>query len=170
MNVELILSPTRWPIFGAIGSAGLLAGAFAFEHIGGLPPCPLCIEQRWAHVGVIVVGVISFALIQTNASARQSARLFNWILGLVFLFAMYKALNHVGIEYGWWAGPASCTASGAVSLDLNDLTRSLDQPTNVVLCDEIAWQMFGISMAGYNALISAGLAVLSFTAAFREKA
>ena len=170
MNMQTILSPARWPIFASLGSASLLAGAFAFEHIGGLPPCPLCIEQRWAHVIVIVIGLLSALAIQFIGSARQAARLFNWGLGLALLFSVYKALNHAGIEYGWWAGPASCTSSGEVNLDLDALNATLGQATNVVLCDEIAWQMLGISMAGWNGIISLVLAGVCFAVAFRENA
>ena len=168
MILNTVLLPTRWPIFATLGSAIILAGAFGFEHLGGLPPCPLCISQRWAHVIIIVIGVVSVLAIQLNSQARQAARLFNWLLGMAFLYSVYRAFNHAGIEYGWWAGPASCTSSGEVSLDLNSLNATLGQATNVVLCDEIAWQMLGISMAGWNGILSLVLAGLCFAVAFQE--
>lgn len=170
MFLKTILSPTRWPIFGALGSACLLAGAFAFEYLGGLPPCPLCLEQRWAHGAVILAGLVFFVAMQINDTARQSARLLNWVLALIFLFSVYKAFHHAGIEYGLWAGPASCTSTGEVNLDLDALNATLGQATNVILCDEIAWSMLGISMAGWNGLVSLVLAGISFTIALKEDA
>ena len=166
--INKVLSPEIWPLFGALGSASLLGGAFAFEHIGGYPPCPLCITQRWAHVWVIAIGIIGFAAITASGAVRRAARLVCWALGIALLISVYKAFNHAGIEYGWWAGPASCTAFGSVEISLDDLNSALNQRTNVVLCDEVAWEMFGISMAGWNGLVSLVLAGLSFTAAFRE--
>lgn len=166
--IDLILHPARWPLFGALASAALLGGAFAFEHLGGLPPCPLCITQRWAHAAALGFGLAGFIAIQLSASVRRLSRLVCWVLGLIFLVSLYWGVTHAGIEYGLWAGPASCTASGGGDISLADLNASLGQPTNVVLCDEIAWSLLGISMAGWNAIVSAALAVLSFASAFRN--
>lgn len=166
--VDLILHPVRWPLFGALASAALLGGAFAFEHLGGLPPCPLCITQRWVHAAALAFGLVSFIAIRTSASTRRTSRLLCWVLGLIFLVSLYWGVNHAGIEYGLWAGPATCTASGGGDISLADLNAALGRPTNVVLCDEIAWSLLGISMAGWNAIVSAGLAAMSFASAFRN--
>lgn len=166
--IDLILHPARWPLFGALASAALLGGAFAFEHLGGLPPCPLCITQRWVHAAALGAGLLGFIAIRFSAQVRRLSRLVCWILGLVFLVSLYWGATHAGIEYGLWAGPASCTASGGGDVSLADLNTALGRPTNVVLCDEIAWSLLGISMAGWNAIASAALAAMSFASAFRN--
>ena len=86
----------------------------------------------------------------------------------LFLVSLYWGVTHAGIEYGLWAGPASCTASGGGAFSLADLNAALSERTNVVLCDEIAWSLLGISMAGWNAIVSAALAAMSFASAFRN--
>lgn len=166
--IDLILHPVRWPLFGALASASLLAGAFAFEHLGGLPPCPLCYTQRWVHAAALAFALLSFIAIQASGAVRQVSRLLCWILGLIFLVSLYWGGFHAGIEYGLWAGPASCTALGNTEVSLESLTAALNTSTNVVMCDEIAWSMLGISMAGWNAIVSAGLAAMSFASAFRN--
>lgn len=166
--LDLILHPARWPLLGALGSGLLLAGAFAFEHLGGLPPCPLCYTQRWVHAAALGFGLLSFIAIQVSAPVRRISRLLCWMLGLIFLVSVYWSGFHAGIEYGLWAGPASCTASATPQFSLDDLTAALNTATNVVMCDEIAWSFLGISMAAWNAIASAALAAMSFASAFRN--
>jgi disulfide bond formation protein DsbB len=137
------------------GSAALLAGAFAFQHIGGLPPCALCIWQRWPHA---VAALLATALILAPSPLRRP------LLAVGALAALTTAGiggYHVGIEQGWWAGPTSCSGSGPglsgmSGADLLDMTA----PTQVVMCDEIAWAFAGLSMAGWNAVLSIGLAAI----------
>ena len=166
--VTFILHPVRWPLIGGLASAALLGGAFAFEYLGGLPPCPLCLTQRWVHAAAIVFGLASAAAIGLNTQARRISRLLCWVLGLIFLVSAYWASYHAGIEYGFWPGPSTCTASGGGQFSLSDLSAALNSRTNVVLCDEVAWSMLGVSMAGWNAILSILLAAASFASAFRN--
>lgn len=85
----------------------------------------------------------------------------------VLLFSAGFAGWHAGIEYGWWPGPETCTVSGGGSVSVGDVLAALDGQRPVVMCDEAAWRLFGISMAGYNALISAAMAGLSIAMAVR---
>jgi len=167
-TLDLVLHPLRWPLFAALGSAGLLAGAFGFEYLGDLPPCPMCITQRWIHAAALAAGLAGFAAIRASDVVRRASRLISWALGVIFLVSVYVAVQHVGIEYGWWAGPASCSAAGGGDISLEALNAALDRRTNVVLCDEIAWSLLGISMAGWNAILSGLLSLLSFASAFRN--
>lgn len=146
------------------GSAALLAGAFAFQHIGGLPPCALCIWQRWPHAAA---AVLAMALLVTPAPLRRP------LLALGALAALATAgigFYHAGVEQGWWPGPTSCTGNGAglsglSGADLLDMSA----PAQIVMCDEIPWAFAGLSMAGWNAAISLGLAAL-WLAALRVSA
>ncbi|WP_425452368.1 disulfide bond formation protein B [Roseovarius spongiae] len=138
------------------GSAALLLGAFAFQHLGGLPPCKLCLWQRWPHAAALLIGA---AALMTRGAALP-------LLGaLAALATAGVGAYHTGVERGWWEGPASCSGGGA-GLDPGSLL-SMDAPTNVVMCDEVAWQMAGLSMASWNMLASLALAVLWVMAARR---
>lgn len=147
------------------GSAALLAAAFAFQHIGGLPPCALCIWQRWPHVAA---AFLAAALLLAPAPLRRP------LLALGALAALTTAgigVYHAGIEQGWWPGPTSCTGSGPglsgmSGADLLDMTA----PAQVVMCDEIPWAFAGLSMAGWNAVLSLGLAALWLAALRRPSA
>lgn len=134
----------------AAGSAALLLAALAFQYIGGLAPCPLCITQRWPHVVAVLLGA---------ALAFLPSRGFALLGALVMLIGAATGLYHAGIERGWWPGPDSCTASATGEMSAGEL---LDQimAADVVLCDQIPWSFLGISMAGWNAIASAALALL----------
>lgn len=130
----------------AAGSAVLLLGALAFQYVGGLAPCHLCMWQRYPHVAAVVIGVAALALPR------------RWLLALGTLAAAASAgvgIFHTGVERGWWEGPTSCSGSGSAlsGLSGSDLLAT-DAPVHVVMCDQVAWQMWGLSMASWNAIAS----------------
>jgi disulfide bond formation protein DsbB len=137
-----------------LGSLALLLGALAFQYAGGLAPGHLCVLQRWPHGIALGLGLILLAW------PRRAVAL---LAGLAVLVGGGIAVYHVGIEQAWWPGPSTCTAPEPGSMSPDEL---LDQilATPVVLCDEIAWSLWGISMAGWNAILSLGLAWLWFRA------
>jgi disulfide bond formation protein DsbB len=139
----------------AVGSAALLVAALAFQYLGGLAPCPLCIWQRWPHVAAVVLGLAILAWPRRGLAA---------LAGAAMLAGAGLGLYHVGIERDWWEGPATCTAPVAGDVAPGELLdRILEAP--VVVCDAIAWSWLGISMAGWNATLSLALALLWFRAA-----
>lgn len=148
---------SNWPIVALLGSGALLAGAHAFQTFGHLAPCVLCLKQREWHWAVIGVAAAALALRFTPFARPRFAA---FAIGLVLLGAGGMAAYHVAVEQHWIV--ARCEADlnlGAIqSFDPN---ATLVAPT----CDTPAWVMFGISMAGYNALISLALALASFAVA-----
>jgi len=134
----------------AFGSAALLAAAYAFQYLGGLAPCALCLWQRWPHWAAVAVGLAMIAL-----PARG--------LALLGAFAMAAgtgvAAYHVGVEQGWWPGPNTCAAPDLAGQTAAELLDSI-LAAPVVRCEDVAWSLLGISMAGWNALASLVLAVL----------
>lgn len=146
-------------LLATLGSAALLLGAFAFQHIGGLPPCKLCLWQRWPHAAAILIGAVILA---------GGPRVLSWLGALATAATGAIGVYHAGVEWRWWPGPTSCSGGGT---DLGamdgDALLSLDTPTGVVMCDEIVWQLLGLSMAGWNALIAFGLMILWIMAARR---
>lgn len=144
----------QWMAVAVLGSAALLAGAFAFQYLGGLAPCQLCLWQRWPHGAAILIGAL--ALLAPKGVVR---RLLAGAGALAVLASAGIGAFHVGVEQKWWEGLASCTAGSVSGLSGADLLNTDIILAPVVRCDEIAWALFGISMAGWNVLISLGLAV-----------
>ena len=146
-------------------SLATLAGAYGSQHWGGLRPCVLCLYQRWPWWIAAGLAVMALALVRHRGARAGLLAL----AGVTLLAGGGIAVYHVGVEQHWWAGTASCGATGAVPATLAELKRQiLSAP--VVRCDEMAWSLLGLSMAGYNAMLSfaAGLALLAFTRKARK--
>ena len=138
---------------------GLLGGALFSQHVGGLAPCAMCYWQRWPHGAAIVLAALSFSSPATGMRSRT----------LVALAAIAIAISgaigvfHAGVELGWWEGITRCTGGGAMSLD--DLMSA-----PIIRCDQVQWELLGISMAGWNAIISLGSAAFITLLLARRKA
>ncbi len=159
--------PDQWPLIGAAASGAMLAGAFAFEVFGRYSPCPLCIDQRWAHGYVIATGLILYGGLRLAPPSRAMfSRLAAGLIAVLFGFSAKAAIHHAGGEYDFWT--LDCQARNMTGLTVDALLDSLSTPTPVVLCDEPAWTLLGISMAGYNALFSIALGVTSLVVVFRK--
>jgi disulfide bond formation protein DsbB len=142
----------RWLAF--LIPASLLGGAYALQYWGGLAPCDMCWWQRYPHFAAL--GFAALALLLGKLSAHK------WLVMLAALAIIISGIlggYHAGVEYHWWQGPQTCSqvaqGSGA------DLLRNI-MKAKVVRCDVPAWTLFGISLAGFNFLISVigGLSVL----------
>ena len=129
-------------LIAAAGSAGLMIGALIFQYGFGMAPCKMCIWQRWPHVIAILLGAVIYFM---------PNRFIALLSAIVVLVGGGIGVYHAGVEQKWWEGPSDCTGTG---LSLSDNLLDMSTPVNVVMCDVIPWAMFGISMAGWNALIS----------------
>jgi len=147
-------------LIAGAGSAALLAGALGFQFIGGLAPCPLCIWQRWPHVAAVVIAALAVTVLWRHT--RPLA-----VLGmLAMLVSAGLGLYHTGIERGWWPGPDTCTSSDITGLSADQLMAQI-MSAPLVRCDEVAWDLLGLSMASWNAAISLGLVALWLASAVR---
>ena len=150
------------------GALGTIVLALGFQYIGGYEPCPLCYKQRWAYyAGIPLAGAaLLFALYQS----RQVAILALTFCAAGFLVNAFFGVYHAGVEWHWWEGPAGCAGGADLSAPVGNLLETIRTET-IVRCDEAAWRFLGISMAGYNALICAGLAIVAFAGTqFEERA
>ena len=132
-----------------MGSALLLAGAFYFELVLGMAPCALCIWQRWPHALAVVLGVVVWALpVMPVFLAGALSAAASGVIGAY----------HTGVERGWFDGPSAC--AGGVDVTRLSAEEMLDRilAAPVVRCDEVPWEMLGLSMASWNVLASFGLA------------
>ncbi|MGB5184849.1 MAG: disulfide bond formation protein B [Xanthobacteraceae bacterium] len=136
-----------------------LAGAWFFEYVLKLAPCPLCLEQRIPYHVIVPLSL----LLGIAALARAPRKLLLVGFAAIAIAAgcnVVLGIYHAGVEWHWWAGPADC--SGPLT-DLRTGGSLLDQlhAVHVVRCDEAAWRFLGLSLAGYNVLISLALAVIA---------
>lgn len=156
-----------WPLLAAAAAAVMLAVAHGFQSFGGYQPCDLCLRQREVYWAAVATGLIGFGLGQTGRRHERTAAL---ILGVLFVVGAVVAAYHAGAEWKWWPGPTACGSQpgGAISeaamADLFTGAR-IRGPA----CDVAAWRLDGISMAGYNVVISIVLAIISLLVAFRGK-
>lgn len=150
-----------WPLLALAASAAMLAVAHAFQYLGGLEPCVLCLKQRDVYWGAIALAVLGFAA--TRFYPQQTLRrAVAVLLGLAFVTGAIVALWHVAVEQKWVTFQCE-TAGGRIPAFNPDATFAPPK------CDEIQWAMFGISMAGWNALVSILLAGASFVVAAAPK-
>jgi disulfide bond formation protein DsbB len=145
--------PARLALVVFATSAALLLGALAFQFLGGLAPCALCVDQRYAHVAALALALAAIVV-----RGRVG-----WALAAVAVLALAVSggigVFHAGVEQKWWPGPTGCTGASLSGLTPEEATKRL-MGTPVVRCDEIPWSLFGISMAGWNAIVSIGMALL----------
>jgi len=146
------LTARNWMILAAAGSAALMIGALAFQHIGGMAPCKLCIWQRWPHVTAIAIGALAMLAVLPQ-------RLLAGLGAVAALTTAGIGVYHTGVERGWWEGPASCSSGGVAGRSAEDLFAQI-MAAPLVRCDEVPWEMLGLSMASWNAVASLCLAGL----------
>jgi disulfide bond formation protein DsbB len=129
-----------------------IAGAWVFEWAGYLP-CDLCLMQRWAYYAIVPLTLLLSLL---NPSWIRPGL---WVALLILIGSMVFGIYHSGVEWGWWPGPGTCGAGDLGDSLLPDLTKP------VAKCDEAAIRILGLSLAGWNAVISAAMAVIAWTGA-----
>lgn len=152
---HILKNEPLWVLLTA--SAATLATAYVFQYGFGYQPCQLCYYQRWPYM--VVIAATGLALIVRDK--QPAGPLPHLLLGLAVVALLVDAgiaFFHVGVEQKWWEGPSACssTDTGAISLDALLRGEAVDVP---VRCDEPAWVLFGISMAGYNFLIALILSI-----------
>jgi disulfide bond formation protein DsbB len=131
--------------------AALLAGALGSQYLGGLYPCEMCHWQRWPHYAAVVLALISFAM----RGAADRGRSFVWLAAFAILVSGLIGVYHAGVEAGLFEGLTQCSSmAGGSGADL--LKDIMAAP--LVRCDQVQFSFLGVSMAGWNALISTGSA------------
>src|SRR5215468_8774102 len=143
----------------AAGGAATILGAYFFQYVMGLPPCPLCLEQRIAYYVSIPLAIVLAIAAGQGAPHRLVASGLG-IIALAMLFNSGLALFHAGVEWKWWPGPQECSGPLSDLTTGGDLLSSLTNLT-IVRCDEAAWRFLGLSLAGYNVLISLAIAAIA---------
>ena len=156
------ISSVPWLATGAAIAA--LCVAWIAQYGFGLAPCELCYWQRYGYWAAIAVGVV--AIFMPAQSAARRALL--WLLALAFLVTAGIALFHVGVEQKWWQGLATCSGDLGGAASTEDILSAIENAP-IVRCDEPAFVLFGISMAGYNLILALALALFTLRGALRSR-
>lgn len=134
--------------------ACLLAGAFGFQYIGGLYPCEMCWWQRWAHIVAVAFALLSILL---GARLPDRGRSLVWLAALAILASGGIGVYHAGVEARIFEGFTQCTSVSSATNARDLLDDIMSSP--LVRCDQVQWSLWGISMAGWNAILSIGSAL-----------
>ena len=145
----------------AISAVGVatVAGFLFFQYVLGYPPCPLCLEQRIAYYVSVPLAVMILLGLSVGAS-RKVLLLALLAIAVAMVWNAGLGVYHSGIEWHWWAGPQDCSGPVNNFGPAGDLLKRL-QNIRVVRCDEAAWRFLGLSLAGYNVLVSLALAIIA---------
>lgn len=152
------LSTRHLVLLAALGSAGLLIGAWIFQFFG-FAPCKMCIWQRYPHGAAVGIGVLAYLI---------PLAILPLLGGLAALTTGGIGIYHTGVERGWWDGPSTCTSGDIGGLSTDALFDQI-MAAPLVRCDEVAWEMLGLSMASWNAVISFALAGVWLLAFLRNR-
>ncbi len=176
MSSETVRAPALWQAYPRQAAAILvlvvglatIAGAWAFELVGGYVPCPLCLQERIPYY----VGLPP-ALIALLLSPRPwPSRALLFLTAITFLVSAGLGVYHAGAEWAWWEGPASCAAAGSAPLNGGNLLEELEN-IRIVSCTDASWRFpdafWGLSFAGWNAVISVVLAAIALWGALAMK-
>jgi len=159
-----------WTAFALLAALAMLAAAHAFETFEHLAPCNLCLKQREVYWGAALVALVATLWHLVSRGSRGTPRIAAFLLAVIFTTGAVTAGFHMGGELKWWDLPATCAGGGDVNLEsLAALALGTGPLPKIVMCGTVTWSFLGLSMAGWNMLISAALAVFSLFAAKRPK-
>ena len=144
--------------FALLVPAVLLGGALLSQYIGGLYPCEMCLWQRWPHRFAILFAIAAILL----PPVVPRIRLLTLLAALALAVSGAIGAFHAGVEYGWWEGVTTCTGGATTMSDIMNVP--------LVRCDQAQWSLFGVSLAGFNAIFSLGGAALVAFLATRKSA
>jgi len=157
-------SPPYDPIFAAAIAIAVVAGmtilgAYYFQYVLGLAPCPLCLDERIAYYAAVPMALL--IAVGARGHVRRSLLVAGLlVVGLVMLAGAGLGAYHAGVEWKFWPGPEDCSGPIESFGRASDLLRQLNS-VHVVRCDAAAWRFLGVSLAGYNVLISLVLAAIA---------
>ena len=152
-----------FPVLVLAASVAVLGAALLSQYWGGLAPCELCLKERWPWAAAIAVGAVA-----TVSGSHRALPRVALLLTAVFAVGSALAFYHVGVEGHWFAGPTACTAPAGTPDTLEALKAQLLHQLPV-RCDQPAWSLWGISLAGWNLVASLAMAGVSFAVFWQRR-
>ena len=164
-RIAALSAPAAARLIALLLPLGLLAGAFGSEYIGGLSPCEMCWWQRYAHIAALAPAALAF----TGPAGSQRSRYLTIVAAIAIAVSGAIGVYHAGVELGIFEGFTTCTANSAGATTADIFRKIAGAP--LIRCDQVQWSLLGISMAGWNAILSlGGAAVITFLALRRDPA
>lgn len=154
----------RARMLALVVSVSLLGGAYVSQYWGGLFPCEMCWWQRYGHMAAIPLVLLAFL----TRRHRGASAMLTLVAGIALLSSGVIGLFHAGVEYGWWEGFTTCSSMPAASSGADALSQIMATP--ITRCDVAPWSFAGISLAGFNGVLSTGAALAIFALLRRRKA
>ena len=164
--IAALTTPERAALIVLVGAAATLGGAWIFEYGLGYLPCALCLKQREPYYFGIPLALAAYFLVRGGYLRQGGLALI--ALALMFIYSSGFGAYHSGVEWGWWPGPSACAATGELATDATSLLEGLGK-TTAPSCTEAALRIFGLSLAGYNFLISAALAAIALIGGIKAR-
>jgi disulfide bond formation protein DsbB len=152
----------------AVIGAATMAGFFFFQYVLGYPPCPLCLEQRIAYYVAVPLAAMILLGLSVNSS-RKVLMLALFAIAAAMLYNAGLGVYHSGVEWHWWPGPQDCSGATPNFSSGGGLLEQMNK-TRVIRCDEAAWRFLGLSLAGYNVIVSLLVAVIALWGALATRA
>jgi disulfide bond formation protein DsbB len=143
----------RVALWAGAAALALILGALGFQYLAGLAPCEMCHWQRWPHIAAAIIGLGGVALMAAGLLSPKAALPIAALTLLLIAVSGLLGVYHAGVEWHFWEGPAACTGPRAIFSGLKNLNAK-----SGVLCDVAQWRLFGMSLAGFNAVISLSVA------------
>ncbi len=162
----LLGGPARIAGIALFVTVATVLTALGYEHIGGYEPCALCLKERIPYYVGAPIAAVALLAARAALPGRLVAALFV-LFAVVMGYGVILGAYHAGAEWAFWQGPAACGAAGAGPANTGQLLEALKTPTVGPSCTEAVWRFAGLSFAGWNALIAAGLFVLGLIGAAR---
>ena len=152
----------------AVGGAATILGAFFFQYVIGLQPCPMCYEERIPHYVAVPLAIL-VGIAALSGAPRKVVKAGLAVVAIAMLILVGMSIFHAGVEWKWWPGPTECSGPMNGLGTTGDLIDRMNK-TVVIRCDEAAWRFLGLSLAGYNALISLALAAIAVWGILADRA
>jgi disulfide bond formation protein DsbB len=157
-------APSTIALLLGTAALALILGALGFQYLDRLPPCEMCMWQRYPHIAAAILGIGGFVLNRARLLPDSAGAALAIVTALLIAVSGAIGVYHAGVEWQWWSGPQACTGAAFQSAG-----GPLDLNAPVVRCDRAAWRLFGISLAGYNALLSFAIAAVGVLLVARSK-
>jgi disulfide bond formation protein DsbB len=155
--LRTLLQPLPVAALVLAGAAATLAGAWIFQSLG-FEPCELCLKQRLPYYAALPLAAAAFFLARNGCGG--AARVLLGLLAAIFSAGALLALYHAGVEWKFWAGPTGCTGDFVKPASMEAFRQQLSH-VRVVRCDEVSFRLLGLSLAGWNFWVAAGLALVA---------
>lgn len=160
LDDDILREPVWLALAFFLVAAATILGALAFEHLGGYQPCALCLKERVPYYAGVPLALVAAVVARYRGARGPTILLFAALLGLA-LYSAGLGIYHSGVEWALWEGPAACAPGAAGAISAGSVLEAFRGGVHPPSCTEAVWRLFGLSFAGWNVVVSIGLAAIA---------